>query len=401
MPKVEETLASYLSPKSSLSIKSLVLPTKPVRTTSALVGKAYSAAGQAAACLHTMSLLQAYQGELLADLDEGGGIGLCSLGSTTSHCPAVAGQSMASRYNIPPQRASSGAPRQEGPSVPSRGLDISPPSITVETVGLASEGAQLISGLSTEVVAGLSPPTLKVYVASISAYHILLGGTSLGKDPLVSRFLHGTCRLRPTVHTRVPTWDLATVLQGLSLAPFEPLEEVPAKFLTLKALFLLAISSLKSIVDLQLLSVAPSCLEFAPGMVKAFLHPRPGYVPKIPTNVARSIMLQAFCPNPFQNADRERPNLLCPVGALDAYVHRAALWCKNEQLFVCFGPPNKGSPASKQRMSKWVVEAISLAYESAGQPYPMAVWSHMTRGMVASKALISGAALQEVCDAAG
>ncbi len=42
-----------------------------MRTTSALVGKAYSAAGQAAACLHTMSLLQAYQAELLTDLDEG------------------------------------------------------------------------------------------------------------------------------------------------------------------------------------------------------------------------------------------------------------------------------------------------------------------------------------------
>ncbi len=27
---------------------------------------------------------------------------------------------------------------------------------------------------------------------------------------------------------------------------------------------------------------------------------------------------------------------------------------KNEQLFVCFGPPNKRCPASKQRMSKWV-----------------------------------------------
>ncbi len=36
----------------------------------------YSAAGQAAACLQTMSLLQAYQAELLADLDEGGSIGL-------------------------------------------------------------------------------------------------------------------------------------------------------------------------------------------------------------------------------------------------------------------------------------------------------------------------------------
>ncbi len=199
----------------------------------------------------------------------------------------------------------------------------------------------------------------------------------------------------------MPTWDLANVLQGLSLASFEPLEEVPAKFLTLKALFLLAISSLKRIGDLQALSVAPSCLEFAPGMVKAFLHPRPGYVPKVPANVARSIMLQAFCPPPFQNVDQARHNLLCPVRALDAYVHRAALWHKNEQLFVCFGPPKKGSPASKQRMSTWVVEAISLVFESASQPSPMAVRSHSTRSMAASKALISGVALQEVCDAVG
>ncbi len=65
---MEETLASYLSPESSSSIKSPILPTKPVRITSALVVKAYSAAGQAAACLHTMSLLQAYQAELLIDL---------------------------------------------------------------------------------------------------------------------------------------------------------------------------------------------------------------------------------------------------------------------------------------------------------------------------------------------
>ncbi len=57
-----------------------------MRTTSAQVGKAYSAAGQAAACLHTMSRLQAYQAELLADLDEGGGIGpkaICKLHRAT------------------------------------------------------------------------------------------------------------------------------------------------------------------------------------------------------------------------------------------------------------------------------------------------------------------------------
>ncbi len=85
---------------------------------------------------------------------------------------------------------------------------------------------------------------------------------------------------------------------------------------TLKPLFLLAISSLKRIGDLQALSVAPSCLEFAPGMVTAFLHARPGYVPKFPASVARLILLQAFCPPPFQNADQERHNLLCPGSAI-------------------------------------------------------------------------------------
>ncbi len=39
-------------------------------TTLALVCKAYTAAGQAAGCLHTMAVLQAYQAELLGYLDE-------------------------------------------------------------------------------------------------------------------------------------------------------------------------------------------------------------------------------------------------------------------------------------------------------------------------------------------
>ncbi len=40
--------------------------------------------------------------------------------------PEVVGQSMVPRYIIPSRRASSRAPCQEGPSVPSRGLGISP-----------------------------------------------------------------------------------------------------------------------------------------------------------------------------------------------------------------------------------------------------------------------------------
>ncbi len=47
------------------------MPTKPLHVSSALVGKRYTAAGQAGACLHTMAMLQAYQADLLKELDEG------------------------------------------------------------------------------------------------------------------------------------------------------------------------------------------------------------------------------------------------------------------------------------------------------------------------------------------
>jgi hypothetical protein len=74
MPQVEETLAGYLSPGTSSSLKKPMLPTKPCRMTSSLVGKAFQAAGQAGAALHTMAVLQAYQADLLKDLSTGGNI---------------------------------------------------------------------------------------------------------------------------------------------------------------------------------------------------------------------------------------------------------------------------------------------------------------------------------------
>ena len=126
--------------------------------------------------------------------------------------------------------------------------------------------------LQDRFASGLSPSTLKVYVAAFAAYHY---------------------------H-----------------APFEPLESVSDQFLTLKTVFPLAISSLKRVGDLQALSVSPSCLEFAPGMVKAFLYPKPGYVPKVPTNIPQPIVLQALCPPPFKDLDQEKLNLICPVRAL-------------------------------------------------------------------------------------
>ncbi|KAI2643109.1 Transposon Ty3-G Gag-Pol polyprotein [Labeo rohita] len=102
MPRVEQTLASYLSPGAALSLKAPTLPSKPLRTTSSLVGKGYSAAGQAGACLHTMSLLQAYQADLLKGLADGEKVDLEELRRTadlalrtTKETARAVGQSMA------------------------------------------------------------------------------------------------------------------------------------------------------------------------------------------------------------------------------------------------------------------------------------------------------------------
>ncbi len=75
MPVIEETLASHLSPSLAPSWKSRpLLPFKPCRTTSALTGKSYIAAGQAGMALHTMAILQAYQADVLKEMDEGTGL---------------------------------------------------------------------------------------------------------------------------------------------------------------------------------------------------------------------------------------------------------------------------------------------------------------------------------------
>ncbi len=98
---------------------------------------------------------------------------------------------------------------------------------------------------------------MKVHVAALSAYHSPLDGNTVGKHPLVIRFLRGALRMRPPVRSRVPTWDLAVVIEALCKPLFEPIEEISDRHLFLKTTFLLAITSLKRVGDLQALSGLP------------------------------------------------------------------------------------------------------------------------------------------------
>ncbi|CAM4629912.1 unnamed protein product [Leuciscus chuanchicus] len=72
IPPVEEPVATHLCPPSAGWQSHPSLPSKACRTTSALIGRAYTAAIQAASALHTMAVLQVYQADLLRKMDEAG-----------------------------------------------------------------------------------------------------------------------------------------------------------------------------------------------------------------------------------------------------------------------------------------------------------------------------------------
>lgn len=68
MPRVEVKLPIYLSPWDIVDPEKDLSPTKHCRITSALVEKALQAVGQSGAALNNMSVLQAYQADLLDDV---------------------------------------------------------------------------------------------------------------------------------------------------------------------------------------------------------------------------------------------------------------------------------------------------------------------------------------------
>ncbi len=71
MAQLDESVAAHLCPPTAIGWKAKAShPSKPCRITSALAGRSYASAGQAASALHSMAVLQVYQAKLLSAVDE-------------------------------------------------------------------------------------------------------------------------------------------------------------------------------------------------------------------------------------------------------------------------------------------------------------------------------------------
>ena len=108
---------------------------------------------------------------------------------------------------------------------------------------------------------------------------------------------------RPKLTPVLPQWNLDIVLEALSKPLYEPLQEASLKHLTFKTVFLRAIVSTGTGIELQALVFDPKYIQFKPKGAGANLYfmrenqvNDPWYIPAVPTG----------------KSDFGAPN--CPVG---------------------------------------------------------------------------------------
>ena len=144
--------------------------------------------------------------------------------------------------------------------------------------------------------------------------------------------------------------------------------------------------------------LSSTCLRWNSDGSGVALWPNVASLPKVlplarsnrPTQLARFNIPQ----------ENGKPELLCPVHALRAYIDATACVRQSEQLFVRRGGTRKGRALSKQRLSHWVVDTITHAYGASGRPPPSGVRCHSTRSISTSWAALRGVPLETICAAA-
>lgn len=241
----------------------------------------------------------------------------------------------------------------------------------------------------------LSVTSLKVQTSALAA----LFQKQWAILPEFRLYFQGLNRLKPPVRHPVPPWDLNVVLQALEESPFEPLDSVDLKHVTVKTVFLFAIASARRVSEIASLSCRSPWLKFHSD--KAVLRTKPNFLPKVVTtfHLNQDIVIPVL-----QSQDSDNPSSsiskLDPVRALKIYVDRTQSLRHSDALFVLFGGRKAGCPASKRTIARWIVDSISTAYSKAGRTPPLPIKAHSTRKVSTSWAYHQNMTLESICNAA-
>ena len=226
-----------------------------------------------------------------------------------------------------------------------------------------------------------------------------------GRDPWGIRgWTHGVKRLLPrpvnpsdgaeasSDQVVGPPWDMKEVLEALMLPPFELMSSCPLFELSVKTAFLLAAASARRRSAIHALSILPGHMRFEPHGVR--LVPDPSFLAKNQT--ADFLPAPIFLAKIDSFSSISEDKVWCPVRALRHYLRRTApLRGSCTALFIVSRRPF--GRASRDTISRWIVNAIGLSSSGSTGPRPRA---HQVRAMSTSMALYKGVPLEEILQAA-
>ena len=255
----------------------------------------------------------------------------------------------------------------------------------------------ILDFLQTLVTQGRAVSTIRGYITAISNRHETVDGLRVGSHPLVHQWRRGLDNLHGVQRSLVPPWNLELVLTSLTKAPYEPIATAPMKFLTLKTVFLLAITSARRASEIHALRCDEPYTTFTATGVT--LHPDIQFLPKVNSRFACSQAIHV----PALHDERDKKlRLLCVRRALKCYLERTrnVRSADSTQLFIAYGRSLRGKPISTIRISQWLKLAITKAYKSRDLPIPQGVKGHQVRKQAVSLAELAGVSPQAICEAA-
>lgn len=242
--------------------------------------------------------------------------------------------------------------------------------------------------------------TIRGYITAISDRHcrVKVGRKKyrISMLPSIQTWVKGLAQIKPIPRILVPSWNLEVVLSALKKPPYYPLRQISLKHLTLRTVFLIALTSARRASEIHALRC--DSLVWGATSVTAFVDMT--FLPKVATqwHCNQPIELPAMA----QEADGELRKL-CVKATLTAYMNatkvvRAATGAS--QLFLCYGKQKQGQPVSKQRISAWLKFVVADCYQRTGLPPPEGVKGHQVRKMATSWADMARVDPQKICDAA-
>ena len=248
---------------------------------------------------------------------------------------------------------------------------------------------------------GVSAHAVSGYISALSKWHRKIHGKYLCEMEELKNIRKATAIQRPPRRVEFKTWNLSLVLQSLTREPFEPMVSAQMKYVSYKAVFLVAAATARRCSELGALSIAQEDFIQRPQHIE--IRYIPNFIPKnARVNYAgRTVVIPSF----KDMASCKEEELMCPVRALGHYLKRSALFRKEgeKRLFVTFGAgDSQGQGASNKTLARWIVDTIKHAYLNADEEdcQVLKMNAHSVRSVATTYAMLKGIGIQHILEAA-